>query len=208
MTKSIPEATKQLPTRVKCRHAWNCITNCHKNNKTKQKKGMRTNHLEATAFPRHWLTLWDLLLSLTLKDICRPCLSMGRRWGELMRLRSLWTLSTSPWWRVPLTESNPDWKPPWRREIRHINTGRWQRRASENQTLCLNCASTEVCVSILLSNRPFYQTVFKQAPIIFKNRAPDWHYRCKGAFKYIFLGGGLVMKHTTCAVRGRVLSSL
>lgn len=49
----------------------------------------------------------------TCKDICRPCLSMGRRWGELMRFRSLWTRSTNPWWRVPLTESSPDGKPPW-----------------------------------------------------------------------------------------------
>ena len=45
------------------------------------------------------------------KDICRPCLSRGRRSGELMRFR--WTLSTSPWWRVPLTESSPEGKPPW-----------------------------------------------------------------------------------------------
>lgn len=61
---------------------------------------------------------WDPLLSVTLtrKDICRPCLSMGLRWGELMRLRSLWTLSTSPWWRVPLTESKPEGKPPWGKE--------------------------------------------------------------------------------------------
>lgn len=44
------------------------------------------------------------------QDICRPCLSIGLRWGELMRLR--WTLSTSPWCRVPLTESNPEGKPP------------------------------------------------------------------------------------------------
>lgn len=68
---------------------------------------LTTLRSESNAPSRHspWLSqLW--------KDICRPCLSMGRRWGELMRLRSLWTLSTSPWCRVPLTESSPDGKPP------------------------------------------------------------------------------------------------
>lgn len=71
------------------------------------------------------------------KDICRPCLSMGRRWGELMRLRSLWTLSTSPWWRVPLTESNPEGKPPWERHRefgRKLISQSW--KSEKSPTLC------------------------------------------------------------------------
>lgn len=44
------------------------------------------------------------------KDICRPCLSTkkGFRWGEVMRFRSRQTRSTSPWCRVDLFESCPE----------------------------------------------------------------------------------------------------